>query len=261
MAYRRDGLRANKSWFFLDDAVICLGAGITCEQPEPVFTALEQRRLDGPVTLSESGRVRVLDHGRLTIEAADWIHHAHIGYQLLEPAPVQVASGSRIGDWRKVHDQQRARRAEGDVFSLWIDHGAGPQQDAYAYAVYPGATTSSMQPFCASPIAKVLRHTESLQAISSRQKSVVMAVFFQRGRLPLTDAAWIEVDQPCVLMLDTSDRPWQLRLADPTQRVAAVIVRVNGHNAPRETVQELRVELPQGEHAGATVRVRLDADS
>jgi chondroitin AC lyase len=261
MAYRRDGLRANKSWFFLDDAVLCLGAGITCAHPEPILTSLEQRRQEGAVTLSESGRVRALNRGRLEVEAAEWIHHAGVGYQLLEPHAVHIACVTEIGDWRRVHNQKRAGHAEGDVFSLWIDHGARPHEATYAYAVYPDATLGAMRQFSKSPLAKVLQPTESVQAISMNKEPVVMAVFFQPGRLELADKAWIEVDQPCVLLLDKSALPWQLALADPTHRAASVRVRVNGPDTTRETAQEFRVELPRGEHAGATVRVRLDADS
>ncbi|MGQ4445689.1 polysaccharide lyase 8 family protein, partial [Streptomyces violaceoruber] len=38
-------LEARKSWFFLDDAVVCLGAGITCADGVPVETVVDNRNL------------------------------------------------------------------------------------------------------------------------------------------------------------------------------------------------------------------------
>ena len=56
LEYRRNGLQANKSWFFLDDVVVCLGAGVTSNGTQQVLTSIEQSKLDGPVVVSESGQ-------------------------------------------------------------------------------------------------------------------------------------------------------------------------------------------------------------
>jgi hyaluronate lyase len=38
-------LRAKKSWFFLDDEVVCLGADINSTDGNPIHTTVENRRL------------------------------------------------------------------------------------------------------------------------------------------------------------------------------------------------------------------------
>ena len=48
MEYIRDGLRARKAWFFLDRAVVCLGAGIDCNEPETGADLGESMRLERP---------------------------------------------------------------------------------------------------------------------------------------------------------------------------------------------------------------------
>ncbi|MFD5457581.1 polysaccharide lyase family 8 super-sandwich domain-containing protein, partial [Streptomyces olivaceus] len=45
-------LEARKSWFFLDDEVVCLGAGITCADGVPVETVVDNRNLGEGGTLA-----------------------------------------------------------------------------------------------------------------------------------------------------------------------------------------------------------------
>jgi chondroitin AC lyase len=221
---------------------------------------MEQRLLEGPVTVADSQQVRVLDRGSFRVEAADWICHAGMGYQLLDSQPVHVECQTKTGDWRAVHDQKREGQVKGDVFSLWLDHGASPQAAAYAYAVYPDVTAEVMGRLGESPVVQVLQRTGSLQAISAQQDSIVMAAFFHEGRLTLKDRTWIEVDRPCVMLLDKSDQTWEVYLSDPTHRAASIGIRFARPHATSEIVRELRVELPQGNRAGAAVRVNLNVD-
>lgn len=48
-------LEAYTSWFFLDDAVVCLGAGITCRDGVPVETVVDNRRTGARLTLTFAG--------------------------------------------------------------------------------------------------------------------------------------------------------------------------------------------------------------
>jgi hypothetical protein len=54
LEYRRGGLRANKSWFLLDDQVVCLGADITGDDATAVATSMEQSRSSGPIAAAGS---------------------------------------------------------------------------------------------------------------------------------------------------------------------------------------------------------------
>ena len=49
-------LRARKSWFFFDDAYVCLGAGIADPAEADVFTTVNQCRLVGDVLIFENGQ-------------------------------------------------------------------------------------------------------------------------------------------------------------------------------------------------------------
>ena len=250
MEYRRDGLSVQKSWFFLEDCVVCLGAGITCDKPEDVVTSIDQSVLSGPVTVSEAGHIRELERGTCAIDSPDWLHHAGIGYRLLGSQRVDIECQKRQGDWRKVHNQNRGAEVDWDVFALSINHGGRPEADTYAYAVYPGATTDSMPRLHREPRVSVLQLTDSLQAVGAGSGSMILAAFFKPGRLSLPNGGFVEADQSCLVVLDRTVTPERLHVADPTHRATSILIRVA--TSPK-TVREMRIPLPRGAFAGQTV--------
>ena len=52
--FERNGLTAKKSWFFFDEGVVCLGAGISAAPGGAVVTTLNQCNLDGDVLLTKA---------------------------------------------------------------------------------------------------------------------------------------------------------------------------------------------------------------
>ena len=248
MEYLHEGLRARKTWFFLDEAVICLGAGIDSDRPESVLTSINQCALDGPVTIRADQRTRELPRGEHTFTAPDWAHHDGIGYLFLAPAQVHVGGGVQRGTWHAVHHRESRRTIERDVFNLWIDHGARPQDQEYAYAVLPGVTVSAMPARSASLKGAVLAHTGAVQAISTQEGKLLCAAFFEAGRLTCPEGLCIEVDVPCLVILDRTSQRTRLHVADPTHRHRQVVLRLSG--------AEYTVDLPVGELAGKTVYAR-----
>lgn len=94
-------LEARKSWVFLDDMVVCLGAGITCRDGVPVETIVDNRRTRARLTLGDG-----------------WAHlEGHGGY---------VFDGT-------LHVEQ------GEYTTLWLDHGTDPTGAGYFYALLPNA--------------------------------------------------------------------------------------------------------------------------
>ena len=64
-------MEAFKSWFFLDDAVVCLGAGITGEDGVPVETIVDNRRTDASLTVDDRAGWAHLDgHGGYVLPCA-----------------------------------------------------------------------------------------------------------------------------------------------------------------------------------------------
>jgi len=252
MEYLRDGLHARKAWFFLDDAVVCLGAGIGNEGADPVFSSIEQCALSGPITVSTEQQVRELPAGERLTERLAWVHHAGMGYVFAKPQTATVEGATRSGDWYRVHRRYSRQTVERDVFSLWIDHGAEPKEAQYAYAVLPNVTLDEMRVSQRPWPVQILQQTPSLLAISCDEGRRVLAVFFEPGRLACDSALAMEVDAPGLLMLDRTT-PARLYVAEPTHRRQTLNVRLTGLERAN-----LAIDLPADGQAGKTVSAAIN---
>jgi chondroitin AC lyase len=264
MEYIRDGLHVRKAWFFLDRAVVCLGAGIDGEGSEPVLTSVNQCVLNGRVAIGANRQVRDLQREERFSGDLQWVHHDGIGYVFIKPTTATVAAQAQKGDWHRVHSRESTEAVERDVFSLWIDHGRKPQGAQYAYAVVPGVHVSVMASLCNSLPVSILQQTAATMAIADPSGKLVQAVFFEPGRLAWGDGSFIEADAPCLVALGSTADRIRLHAADPTHTRQTVKLRLSGKYTGGETrydegkkQTELTVSLPQEGFAGRTVSLAL----
>ena len=129
----RAGLMAHKSWFFLDDRIICLGAGISDSAPEPVHTTLEQCRRNGVVLIGNEPREDV----ESDVVPCGRVWHNGMAWYVHEGSPLLIRHGMRRGRWSDINRGQSADEIAAPMLSLWFDHGSCPQDERYAYTVFP----------------------------------------------------------------------------------------------------------------------------
>ncbi|SPL92612.1 hyaluronidase [[Actinomadura] parvosata subsp. kistnae] len=193
-------LRARKSWFFLESAVLALGSGITATDGRTVETVIENRAIEDEPYIGDG-----------------WVHLAGVGGYVFEGARMLVET--RTGRWRDINTGDDTAGSFEPVtrryVTFWFDHGVDPVAARYAYALLPGATRGRTRNFRGARPVRVLSNTPELQAVQTR--SMFGATFWAAG------SAWIvEVDQPCVVMARRSSGRLVLAVADPT-RTADVI--------------------------------------
>jgi chondroitin AC lyase len=264
MEYLRDGLRARKAWFFLDRAVVCLGAGIDCSAPETVLTSINQCVLNGRVTIGADQQSREIEKGLHSLDRLKWVHHDGIGYVFPNPMTATVAAQTQKGDWHRVHSRESSRSVERDVFSLWIDHGAKPHDAQYAYVVIPDADVAAMPSLCDSLPVTILQQTASTLAVASQDRKLIQAVFFEPGRVTWGANSSLEVQAPCLVALDSTAAAPRLHVADPTHTRQAVKLwlsgKYTGSAAQYDEIRkqtEVTVNLPLEGFAGQTVNLEL----
>jgi chondroitin AC lyase len=264
MEYIRHGLRARKAWFFLDDAVVCTAADIDSNRPGLVVTSVNQCLLNGPVTVSAGREVSTLTNGIHKADDIEWVHHNGIGYAFLEPATTAVRAAEQQGNWHRIHHRESKRNVERNVFSLWINHGSKPNGAAYGYAVFPDVAAEAMRTLHRSRPFKIIQQTASLQAISTDEGGYIQAAFFDPGRLAVDENLAIEVDAPCLVIIERTPASIRLYVADPTHLCETIGIRLSGRYAgptatydPAHGRTKLTVELPQEGRAGQTASVTL----
>lgn len=241
--YRRRRVKAYKSWFFEENSIICLGAGIRSLKGSRILTSVEQSLLQGQVVVSG----KETKQGRYRIKAGDWVHHAGIGYHILTAKEPVLKISIQKGDWKDIYPRTPSDPQSGKVFSLWIDHDKKATNDTYAYVIYPDSTAADMPQRIAAGM-KILSNTPDLQAVASQDGMKVRAVFYKPGTLKYGDVE-LSADTPCLVSLTAAGDKGRICVSDPTQKKKSLKLTLNG--------KEILVNLPQGGEAGKSVILDL----
>lgn len=180
MEYRRDGVSADKSWFFFDDLVVCLGSSISSQEDKQLVTTLNQNHFKGSTTYMDKGGVvnsKVLsgEYIKATKVLSD-----KIGYESLDGQPIEFRVKEQSGSWNDVAHFYPTDQVQGDVFMARIIHNA-PSGGSYAYAVTPSVTSEIF--YNRAPLAEnyeIIKNDSTAAIVRSKNDNVIMAVFWQQ---------------------------------------------------------------------------------
>ncbi|MBD0421005.1 polysaccharide lyase 8 family protein [Streptomyces sp. TRM S81-3] len=175
-------LEARKSWYFLDDAVICLGAGITCADGVPVETVVDNRNL------GEGGTAAF-------VRGPGWAHlEAHGGWVVPE-GDLRTLREDRTGAWSDINATSTTERRTRRWQTLWLDHGTDPVDAGYVYVLMPGASRRAVARRAADRRwMSVLANDARRQAVAVPALGLTAANFWQAGTAgPLTATAGASV--------------------------------------------------------------------
>ncbi len=260
MVLEKDGVTARKSWFFLDNGYICLGAGIRGREGVKLSTSVNQCLANGEAFLIREGK-QVSIAGSVQVDSPCVIYHDNVAYAFPENQQLQVHHGDqsgyresiewdrRDGDWRTL-DYSKFKKITMPVFAISLSHQPDAFPGQYAYFVEPGIAQPEATLLRSDPMAEIMVNTPSLQAVRQVHDGLIQAVFYEAGSLPIDGVGTIAVSTPCILMCRSSGATLEVCLADPNQSSAAVVISLNGN--PQD------IELPKGPHAGETVHFTVD---
>ncbi|MFJ7074549.1 polysaccharide lyase 8 family protein [Streptomyces sp. NPDC098781] len=175
-------LEARKSWFCVDDAVISLGAGITCADGVPVETVVDNRNLgeDGTRTL---------------VRGPGWAHLDGHGGWVLPYGELRTLREDRTGAWADINTTSTTERRTRRWQTLWLDHGTDPTDETYVYLLMPGARRAEVAARAADRRwLSVLANDSRCQAVDVPSLGLTAANFWQPGKVgPLTASAGASV--------------------------------------------------------------------
>jgi hyaluronate lyase len=175
-------LEARKSWFFLADAVVCLGAGISCADGVPVETVVDNRNL------GEGGT-------QAFVRGPGWAHLEGHGGWLVPDGALRTLREDRTGAWSDINTTSTSERRTRRWQTLWLDHGTDPADAGYLYVLMPGASRRTVAARAADRRwLRVLANDAARQAVTVPSLGLTAANFWQAGAAgPLTASAGASV--------------------------------------------------------------------
>jgi len=221
--------KAKKSWFFFDDEIVCLGAGITDNGGLDVRTTINQSKLRKPSYYSEVGQssetMQRNSISAYTNSNLHYIRNGNIGYYFPNQGNISYTMKSQTGRWRDINQNGSMTNISGDVFTLWVDHGPNPTNAAYSYVVVPGIDSKEKAQAYDLSAIEILENSTAIQAVFHKPLDIFEIIFYQAGTLTHGDLS-ITVDKPCALMLKNVTL---VSVSDPAQTSSniSVIIKKN----------------------------------
>lgn len=241
---------AKKSWYFFDNEVVCLGAGIQSTSTYPVHTTVNQCFLKSGILVDKGDKEETLANGSHTLQAPQWVLHDKIGYFFPQKEEVFLTAQTQSGRWYDINTSKSKKEEKMDVFTLGINHGVGPKDGSYAYIVVPGKTSAQeMKAYQKKNAIEILSNNPKIQAVRNTKLNVWMVTFFEAGTFTHKELS-VTVDKPCILMIkDITSKSANLHIADPGQTQSPIQIELK----IGKKKQTLTADFTQtGIYAGAT---------
>ncbi|MFC1438935.1 polysaccharide lyase family 8 super-sandwich domain-containing protein [Streptacidiphilus sp. N1-10] len=218
-------LTGKKSWFFLDDSVMCLGAGISCTDGVAVETVIDNRNLGATgthaLTVNGTSQSTTLGWSSQFTAASSIAIAGFGGYVFPGGATVNALREARTGAWSDINSNDMTTEVTRRYLTLWFDHGTDPTAGSYSYLLMPGATAAATAARAAAPTVSVLVNSATAQAVTDTASGVTAANFFAAGT-----AGPITVNAPCSVLMVEQSGTLTVTVADPSRLASTVQVTV-----------------------------------
>jgi chondroitin AC lyase len=259
MAYDRDGLSANKSWFMFNDKIVCLGSGINANTKFPVTTTINQVFLRRDVVINQDNKIMGSGERNQTLNP-DWIVHDSTGYFFPLGGSVKMESRFLEGTWNRVVKRIRPVILTESILRLWFDHGSNPEDENYAYILVPNATNQKMEDLQKSSPFKIV-NTKVQQSVETVSGDKAGIIFYAAGNAAIFGG--IAVDKPCIILLEKTNNLTKISVSDPSHKLQNISISLEGKYTGEYTTNSnnmttLNLALPQGENSGSTMTVVLE---
>lgn len=218
---------AKKSWFFFDDEIICLGAGVNSTAGVPVCTTINQCLLSKKeVILSQSKKQSMVKEGDFVYDSPEWVLHNGIGYVFPAGGNLFLSKKIQTGSWYSINHTESKNEQQQEVFTLGFNHGCNPRNATYAYIVVPGIHSArKMNHYRKSPV-EILANTDSMQIVRHTKLGIWQMVFYKEGTFRSGELS-VSVDKACALMIkDGHCGNAELHIADPGQTQSCIKVEL-----------------------------------
>lgn len=224
------GITGKKSWFFFEDEMVCLGAGLTDNSGNNVRTTINQCWMETASNILENGAsnetTQSVSSSTYSNSNLKYIRHRDIAYYFPDQGDVRYTMKAQTGRWSDINASGSSATESGYVFKLWMDHGTNPQSASYSYVVVPEIGNASEAQAYNLENIEIIENTSSVQAVYNNSLNVLQIIFHEPGTLVHGETS-ITVNRACALMVRDDS---YVTVADPSQinAVVAIEIDVNG---------------------------------
>jgi len=220
-------LFGRKSWFMLDNEIVCLGSGITCGGPVEVHTTAENRRLGSPITGSFTLNGRAITpaigwSSNLPSATPSWCALGGTGGYYFPAGNTNLQAGfnASSGQWSAINSIDDSTTYTDNYLKLWFNHGLLQTNSSYAYVILPNMNTTSVSNYALNPDIVILTNTPFAQAVKKMSIGLVAANFWTSGN---QSADLISVNNKSSVITLENSNSIALGISDPTQTNNGVI--------------------------------------
>ncbi|WP_295069101.1 polysaccharide lyase family 8 super-sandwich domain-containing protein [uncultured Fibrobacter sp.] len=246
MESKRPGLEGRKSWIFLDNKVVALGADIKSNLDNEVLTTLDQRYFRTAV-LGDKKLTKVTD----SVYSFNAVWHDSIGYKSLDGKPIYVKTQNRKGSWKNIGTQ---KGDESDsLITIVRVHGVTPKDESYAYAIEMNVGSKQFPKWINKKDIEVLANDSKAQVIRYTPKSYVAGTLYEPQTIELKSHR-ISFSAPCTFLMRQSGSEMHFVLADPTKNLQNMKITVEKITKSKPSLAySVIVNFPQNLEAGKSV--------
>lgn len=242
---------ARKGWFFFDDEVVCLGAGICSASDLEINTTINQCLLaQDEKVLVRSGRKQMpVAEGNVRYNSPEWVLHNDVAYLFPAGGDVFVAKQPQSGNWYDINETASKETLQKKIFSLGFDHGKQPSDATYAYIVAPGKhTAEEIEQYRKEKAIEIPVNTADLQVVRNKKLGIWGMIFYQAGEFKHRDIQ-VTVDKACTLLIKEDG---SMHIADPGQTESDIQVSILMPAKSKQAKTILCSFKDSGIYAGAT---------
>lgn len=219
---------ARKAWFFFNDEVVCLGAGIHSTSPHPIFTTINQCLSSAESALvCQKGKISDINEGTFNYSSPEWILHNKVGYLLPDGQQVVATNQLQTGSWYDINHSTSKGAIQKKVFTLCLNHGITPELATYAYIVVPGIQSAEeMKNYRRKNNVEILANTENVQVVRNKKAGIWQMVFYNAGEFTSKDMT-VRTNKGCALIIKNIDKDKaEVHIADPAQSQSGIVVNI-----------------------------------
>ena len=235
---------ANKSYFFFDDEIVCLGSNIHSDHQ--VVTAVEQSWGIGDIEIIEK-------------DGATCVCHNGVGYYFPFNTYDELLCRNEIvsGNWHDVDSNLKDSIITGKTFLLAIKHNLSKSQE-YAYIVVPGTNKSEMKSYMGKGNVEIVANNDSIQAVRNKSLEIWELIFYKDCTLSHSELD-IKTSRPCAIIFKYGDTGKPIvHVSDPGQTGEDIYLEIRDKKNGLEYKGTVFYNNTPEDYWGATKVVELE---